>query len=313
MKIDRLLGITILLLNRERVSAKELAERFEVSTKTIYRDMETLNQAGIPISAQQGTSGGFEMMQQFTLRRQFLTLQEMASLLAAVKGMNSAVTSPKHEGLVEKVTALLHHTGDRAQVKQVGQGMIFDFNPWGLGEKAKLKITTLHQAIEERSRVEVAYVDRQGIASVRRLEPISLLLKGNVWYLHAYCTTRKDFRVFRLSRIQTVDVLAERYDHVEVPSLETFDWNTQWNAHQQVALSLHFHPEVRYLAEDRFAPDSITERMDGWIEVKETFVIDEWLYSMLLSYGEYVIVESPASIADELVRRAHQIIKRYSN
>ncbi|MNW39976.1 HTH domain protein [compost metagenome] len=312
MKIDRLLAMTILLLNRERVSAKELADRFEVSTKTIYRDMETLNQSGIPIVAYQGTSGGFEIMEQYTITRQYLTLNEISAVVAAVKGMNTALDDSNLDTLLEKVKALLHRV-DRIDGESKGTGMIFDFNPWSQSAPAKEKINTFRQAIEKSVRVKIRYMNRNGTESERVVEPANLILKGYVWYLQAYCMLRGDFRVFRLNRIQELTLRSEPFVRRESPSLEQYAWDLEWSREIEQEMILTFHPKVRYRIEDSFPPAVITIQEDGSIQVKGRFPIDDWFYGMLLSYGDHVKVEQPDSVAKEIVRLAQKVIERYCN
>jgi predicted DNA-binding transcriptional regulator YafY len=311
MKIDRLLAMTLLLLNRERVSAKELAERFEVSTKTIYRDMDTLSQSGIPIVAHQGTSGGFEMMEQYTIARQFLTLNEIVAMVAAVKGIATVMDDHMFSTLLEKVKALLSKI-DRKDVEQQGTGMIFDFNPWGQSSVARDKVNTLRQAIEETRKVAIQYMNMNGIESERVVEPSALILKGNLWYLHAYCELRGDFRVFRLSRILDLQLLTQRYERRKMPSLDGYRWDSEWSKEVQREMIFVFDPKVRYRLIDTFHPDLVTLLENGSIQVKGPFTVDEWLYGMLLSYGDLVTVEQPAIVAEEIVIRAHKIIERYS-
>ncbi|MEW9699532.1 helix-turn-helix transcriptional regulator [Paenibacillus sp. SI8] len=312
MKIDRLLAMIVLLLNRERVSAKELADRFEVSTKTIYRDMETLSQSGIPIMAHKGISGGFEIMEQYTINRQFLTLKEIAAIVAAVKGITSVLDDGSLATLLEKVMALLSKS-DRLDGEIKGTGIIFDFNPWGQSALAREKINSLRQAIEKSLRVRIQYLNSNGTESERIIEPSNLILKGYLWYLQAYCTLRSDFRVFRLSRIQGLRMLTEHFVHREIPSLERYVWDSDWSKETEKEMLLHFHPKVRYRIEDTFPHERITMLEDGSIQVKGKFTDDEWFYGMLLSYGDYVKVEQPVSVAREVMHRAKKIIEQYSN
>ncbi|UKS25917.1 YafY family transcriptional regulator [Paenibacillus sp. HWE-109] len=311
MKIDRLLAMTVLLLNRGRVSAKELADRFEVSTKTIYRDMETLNQSGIPIVAHQGISGGFEIMEPYAMARQFLTLSEIDAMVAAVKGIHTAVDDRMLGTLLDKVQALLSKA-DHAQMEQKGPGIVFDFNPWGQGPAAREKVNQLRLAIAKTTRVSITYLNMNGTESERVLEPAALILKGHLWYLQAYCTLRSEFRVFRLSRIQNLLMLDQPFVPRQVPSLDSYTWDTEWSKHKQLDAVLTFEHQVRHRVGDSFHPDQITVREDGTIQVKGQFVEDEWFYGMLLSYGEQVTVEEPAHVAEELVSRAYKIIGRYA-
>ncbi|WP_152396069.1 helix-turn-helix transcriptional regulator [Paenibacillus guangzhouensis] len=312
MKIDRLLAMTVLLLNRGRISAKELAERFEVSTKTIYRDMDTLCQAGIPIAAYQGTSGGFEMMEQFTISRQFLTLQEINSIILAVRGVNQALDDNTYDHLLEKVSSLLSQA-DRLPSAGTSDPLIVDLNPWGQGPSTRHKVNVIRHAIEERCVVSFHYMNMHGEESERDAEPSALILKGNVWYLQAYCRLRSEFRVFRLSRIYDLALQSMRFDRREAPSMEGYVWDSSWSREEEKAIKLSFSPQVRYRVEETFEPGQVLVGADGSVRVEGDFNDDEWFYGMLLSFGHQVRVEQPPAVAAEVVRRAKQIIEQYSN
>lgn len=311
MKIDRLLAMTILLLNRGRTSAKELAERFEVSTKTIYRDMDTLGQAGIPIIAHQGTSGGFEMMSQYTISRQMLTLDEIASIFTAVKGVRAALDDRTLDRLLDKVESLLQHSDPKPGAGQP-EDLLFDLNPWGQGKSARDKVRLLRQAAGQTRKVKLKYINMNGSDSWRVIEPGRLILKGNVWYLQAYCTLRENFRIFRVSRIQEMSMLLDTFNRRELPPLESYDWNPEWSAKEAYSMvTLRFSPLVRHRVGDSFSPEQISIQEDGSLRVQAELALDEWFYGMVLSYGDQAVIEAPELAADEVMRRAHKIVEQY--
>ncbi|GAB6991128.1 helix-turn-helix transcriptional regulator [Paenibacillus pini] len=312
MKIDRILAMTVLLLNRGRVSARELAERFEVSTKTVYRDIETLCQAGIPIAAYQGTAGGFEIMDHYTMNRQLLTLGEISTIFAAVKGISTALDDQTFASLLEKVQALLSKS-DRTHWEEQGEGMMFDFNPWGLSPSAKGKVSLLKNAIEQRQKVSISYTNMNGTESERTVEPAVLILKGNQWYLQAFCTLREDFRVFRLSRIQVIKITPQSFERRNTPTLNGYAWESVWSKQSLTMMTLRFSQEVRHRVRDSFHPDQITSLEDGCLRVQGQFTKDEWFFGMIMSYGEHVKIEEPNWAAEEVVKRAKQIIYLYNN
>ncbi|MGM1049332.1 MAG: helix-turn-helix transcriptional regulator [Bacillota bacterium] len=313
MKIDRLLAITVLLLNRGRVSAKELSERFEVSSKTIYRDMDTLNQAGIPIVAHQGISGGFEIMEQFMIDRHWLSIEEMSSLVTAVKGINCALDDKETDALLQKVKSLLQKAQRGYAQDKREDRLIMDMNPWGQRNGIKETMQLLKQAVDERRRTAIEYISSGGRSQNRIIEPVSLILKGSIWYVHAYCTLRKDFRVFRLSRIQHAALTEERFEPLEAPVIEQFQWDTSWSDTPEESLVLTFRSEARQRIADVFHPDEVTMLPSGAFRVEVVRKPDDWFYGMILSFGDQVKVESPDFVAEEVVRRAQQIIGRYLN
>jgi predicted DNA-binding transcriptional regulator YafY len=305
--------MTVLLLNRGRISAKELADRFEVSTKTIYRDMDTLSQAGVPILAHQGTTGGFEIMEQYTISRQYLSLEEISSIIAAVKGIGTAVDDAAYANLHEKVKTLLHQP-EKHQEGIRGDSLIFDLNPWGQGPEARQKVNLFKEAIDETRMVQFSYVNMNGSETERMVEPYALLLKGNVWYLQAYCLLREQFRVFRLSRVQQLQSLADSFERRQVPSLDGYAWDLDWSKNTaDTEVTLIFRPQVRHRVGDSFHSDLVTVLDDGSLRVKGKLTVDEWFFGMLLSYGDQVKIEQPAYIAEQLIQRAKNIIGRYEN
>ncbi|OWA35927.1 DNA-binding transcriptional regulator [Saccharibacillus sp. O16] len=311
MKIDRLLAMTILLLNRKRISATELAQRFEVSTKTVYRDIETLCHAGIPIVSHQGMSGGFELMERYTIGRQMLSPGEIEALRTAVKGAATALDDRTFEDLTEKVQALLGgnvHTDAASS----GPGVVFDFNPWNCGASMRERIQLLRTAARESLRVEIRYLNMNGRESRRVLEPAMLLLKGGTWYVQAYCLLRSEFRIFRLTRILELRETGEPFRPKPAPPIESYEWNEDWDKTPKMEVSLHFGADVRLRVIDQFDPSRLTQLADGSVRITGLFVADEWFYGMLLSYGDRVCVESPSEVADELLKRASQIVKAYA-
>ncbi|WP_306010662.1 YafY family protein [Paenibacillus sp. FSL H8-0548] len=304
--------MTVLLLNRGRISAKELADRFEVSTKTIYRDMDTLSQSGIPVFAHQGTTGGFEIMEQYTISRQYLTLGEISSIIAAVKGMGTALDDATFSSLLEKVEVLLNRS-EKDGVSHRGESLVFDLNPWAQGPVARHKVNLFKEAIEASRRVQLSYINRNGTETERETEPYALILKGNVWYLHAYCLLREQFRVFRLSRVQQFHSLPGTFERRQTPVLDSYAWDQEWLGTDETEVTLVFRAQVRYRVGDAFPADQVTVLEDGTLRVKRMFTLDEWFYGMLLSYGDQVMVEQPDYIAEEVIQRAKNIIGRYQN
>ncbi|KZS47265.1 DNA-binding transcriptional regulator [Paenibacillus glucanolyticus] len=315
MKIDRLLAITVLLLNRGRLSAKELAERFEVSSKTIYRDMDTLCRAGIPIAAHQGISGGFEIMEHYMIDKYWLSAEEMSTLVTAVKGLSSALDDQQMDMLLEKVKALLHRVeqGHGDEYRREQDPVIMDFQPWGQRQGLKPAVSLLKKAILQKRRVSMAYIDAKGAAEQRNIEPASLILKGNIWYVHAFCLEREDHRVFRLSRMQDIQILSETYKPRPLPSLERLEWESSWSNAREEETVLLFHSNARQRVADMFSPEQISVNPDGSLRVHVLYRLDDWFYGMVLSFGDQVMVERPAEAAEEVKRRAQLIMRRYDN
>ncbi|MCT1400231.1 YafY family transcriptional regulator [Paenibacillus sp. p3-SID867] len=313
MKIDRLLAITVLLLNRGRLSAKELADRFEVSSKTIYRDMDTLCQAGIPIVAHQGISGGFEIMEHYMIDKYWLSAEEMSALVTAVKGMSSALEDQQMGILLEKVKSLLHRVEQGLGDEYRREPVVMDFQPWGQRQGLKPAVGLLKKAIQEKRRVVMEYIDNRGNAERRTIEPAPLILKGNIWYVQAFCLERDDFRIFRLSRMQHIEMLDETSETRMIPSMERLEWESSWSSALEQETVLLFEAAARQRVADIFPSEQVTVNPDGSLRVRVLYKLDEWFYSMILSFGDQVLIEEPGEAADEVKRRAQLIMQRYVN
>ncbi|VTR53406.1 Proteasome accessory factor C [Actinobacillus pleuropneumoniae] len=313
MKIDRLLAITVLLLNRGRLSAKELADRFEVSSKTIYRDMDTLCQAGIPIVAHQGITGGFEIMEHYMIDKYWLSAEEMSTLVTAVKGLSSALEDPQMGMLLEKIKALLRRVEQGLGDEYRKEPVVMDFQPWGQRQGLKPAVGLLKQAIHDKRRVQMEYIDAEGGAERRTIEPVSLFLKGNVWYVQAFCLEREDFRLFRLSRMQDIKMLSEAYEPRPWPGKERLEWDSSWSNAREQETVLLFEAAARQRVADMFPPEQVTVNPDGSLRVHVLYKLDEWFYGMILSFGDQVLVELPGEAAEEVKRRAKRMLQRYDN
>ncbi|MCS7459089.1 YafY family transcriptional regulator [Paenibacillus doosanensis] len=311
MKLDRLLAITMLLLNRKRVGAQELAERFEVSLRTVYRDLETLNQAGIPIVSYAGASGGYEIMDQYRLDRQFLSLEELQSIVIGLKGVRSSLDEQEIGGLLDKVGALLSRT-EQGALAQMSQQMIIDMNPWHGGKADKEKLGILREAARSTKLIRFSYTDSQGESSERRCEPMSVVLKGYVWYLYGYCLLREDYRVFRLSRIEELHVLSETF--VRRPkTLEQlgYGWNRSPDT-AKIRLVLQFQPRMKPRVQDYYRDADIVTQPDGTLLVTTEQPDEPWLYNMLLSSGTDVKIIEPDSVAQSIREIAQKIVEMYT-
>jgi len=313
MKIDRLLAITVLLLNRGRLSAKELADRFEVSSKTIYRDMDTLCQAGIPIVAHQGITGGFEIMEHYMIDKYWLSAEEMSTLVTAVKGLSSALEDPQMGMLLEKIKALLRRVEQGLGDEYRKEPVVMDFQPWGQRQGLKPALGLLKQAIHDKRRVQMEYIDAEGSAERRTIEPASLFLKGNVWYVQAFCLEREDFRLFRLSRMQAIKMLSEAYEPRPWPGKERLEWDSSWSNAREQETVLLFEAAARQRVADMFPPEQVTLNPDGSLRVQALYKLDEWFYGMILSFGNQVLIEQPCEAVEEVKRRARLIMQRYDN
>lgn len=313
MKVERLLGITMILLSRRRVNAQTLADKYEVSLRTIYRDLETINAAGIPIVSYAGTDGGYEIMEKYRIERQIVTLEDLKSILVALKGVQASLDDREMDDLLTKIKALVAKS-EQDQMEEEGETLVFDTNLWhGGGIKDKSVLVLLRQASKHRSVVSFLYTNTEGTAEQREVEPIGLAWKGYAWYLYAYCRTRQDYRTFRVSRLSGLKVHLEQFPSRGV-RMEELD--ARWGNEETgpaVSLLLRFKPRLRVRVEEAFGVENVETEADGSLLVRASYPDNHWMYGMLLSYGPDLRVLEPAYVAERIRHMAVQTVGNYEH
>ncbi|GAA3410655.1 YafY family protein [Paenibacillus hodogayensis] len=312
MKIQRLLGITMMLLSQRRVNAQTLADKFEVSLRTIYRDLETINIAGIPIVSYTGNDGGYEILEQFRIDRQIVTFDDLQSILIALKGVQSSLADQELNALLTKIKALVSRS-EQKQMEETGETLMFDTNLWhGGGLKDKSILASIRQASKNRSVVSFLYTNTEGNGEQREVEPIGLAWKGYAWYLYAYCRLREDYRTFRLSRVSGLRVHLEPFKNRGV-RMEELDarWGNQETG-PLVHLLLRFDSRVRVRVEEAFGLDKIVVDHDGSLLVRVSYPDNHWMYGMILGYGPDVRVLEPAFVAEKIKKQGERIVDIYA-
>ncbi|HAA26294.1 MAG TPA: YafY family transcriptional regulator [Ruminiclostridium sp.] len=300
MKINRLLGIAILLLNRETITAKELAGRFGVSTRTIYRDIDVLSSAGVPVFTNKGNGGGISLLENYSLNKTLISENEIESILLALKTLKAA-KYPEIDAILEKIGAVFKHTET--------DWVHIDFSPWDSTPNENNKFIEIKKAILERKRISFEYINSAGEKSSRKIEPMRLVFKGQAWYLWGYCITKNDFRVFRISRMKNVKATNEVFKRRDYTEKNTSD-ETE-NIRPLTRLKLKFYPQALYRLYDDFDDEMIVKNDDGTFTVEVQFPEDEWVYGYLLSFGSYVEVLEPQHIRNIIAERAIKLLKFY--
>ncbi|AWB43869.1 transcriptional regulator [Paenibacillus sp. CAA11] len=311
MKIDRLLAIVILLINRRMVQAQELADRFEVSVRTIYRDIDSINTAGIPVITFQGSGGGIGLAEGFRLERHLLTEEDVAAIVAALRSVSTPYADdPYIQKLLGKLTSLLPEESEEFLLKS--NQLLIDFVPWGADGILKHKFALLKKAVASCQVVSFTYVDAEGSSTRRRVEPYALVMKGQNWYLYGYCQERCNFRLFKLKRIKELqeDKTSFVRQAVNLSDLSlTEDWRS---AADTVNLVLRFNREARYLAEEFFGVEALYEEpQEEYFTVRSSYPEDSWLYSFLLSFGDQMEVLEPAHIRCRIQDMATSMANKY--
>lgn len=300
MKIDRLIGILSILLQEEKVTAPELAERFEVSRRTINRDIEDLCMAGIPINTMQGAGGGICIMEGYRMDRTLLTSKDMQMILAGLRSLDSVSGSHYYGQLMEKIqTGSSHLVSGRDAV-------LIDLSSW---HKAALapKIELIQDAIEEKKLLQFHYYAPNG-DSMREVEPYYLIFKWSSWYVWGWCMGRKDFRLFKLNRMD----MPEKCKTGFVPRETVLpDLSVEKIFPGEIKVEALFAPEVKWRLVEEFGPCCFKEQEDGRLLFQADYTDFENLLCWLAAFGSKVEVLEPVSARNELLKTAKSMIKIY--
>lgn len=291
MKIERLMAIIVLLLNRRRITARELAERFEVSIRTIYRDITTLTGAGIPVLSSQGHDGGLAIPDGYKLSRQLLTRRDLEAMLATLRGVNQAMANKDLQRIIETLDNLLPRD-DEVPRPPNQPSFVVDITPWGPSVTPEHTVQTVQRAVDGTLLLEFSYTDSSGKSSNRTVEPHTLVYKGYAWYLLAYCRLRRDFRLFRLSRITGPRLGIGSFLRRDVGDISRF---LQFDCGPTHPVVLRFSPGLRPKVEEYFPDAELAFDGNGFITARLDLPDDPWLFSFILGFGADAEILSPSS------------------
>lgn len=311
MKLDRLLSIVILLLNRRKMQAKDLADLFEVSVRTIYRDIETINQAGIPIVTFQGTGGGIGIMEHYKWDAQVFSDDDISSMLMALSGLGYSLKGMQMDRVMEKIKGMLPEQ-KLQEIEQKYNRVVIDLSGWDWQHRNEQEFKLLKEAIEKHIVVTFSYFSANGAETVRSLEPIRIYYKGQSWYVYGFCRLREDFRFFKLSRIRGLAFSDQIFEpHSEAVMKISWEEDQEKNrCANPASLRLKFNYSVRFRVEEYFEHSTLRYEPDG-IYTEVSYPEDDWLYSFLLSFGHCVEVMHPLHIRENLLERAKAIVHLY--
>ncbi|WP_128100218.1 YafY family protein [Paenibacillus sp. DCT19] len=312
MKLDRLLAIVVLLVNRGRVQAKDLADTFEVSIRTIYRDIDTLGQAGIPVVTYQGASGGIGLAEGYRLDRNVLTDQDLASIVTALRSISTSHSNVARDLLVEKLSSIVPEAKNEDFQSNTSR-FIVDYSTWTHPEALQIKLQLIESGMDQSRLITFTYCSAGGNQTIRTVEPHTLVLKRHSWYLYAFCHERDQFRMFKLVRMRDVSLAQE---HFERRIIQPHDrpWQQEWVApDNQAPLTLRFHARARHLAEEWFGIENVIPDGKGYYISQVAFPEDNWLYGFILGFGADVEVLEPEHIRVTIRQMAEQIVQNYTS
>ena len=297
IKLARLFEIVQILLTEKKVTAEKLACHFEVSKRTIYRDIETLTLAQIPVYSEKGRYGGIGLIKNFTIDKSFLSQNEQNEILFALQSLN-AVQYSKNNITFTKLNSIFNRKAD--------EWIEVDFSRYG--ENDSILFEKIKNSILEKKVIKFIYFNTKGKKSKRTVEPLKLWFKEKAWYLFAYCHKKKDIRQFKIARIKNLELTCEHFER----ELKKEDLKNQNNMNGKgTKIGIEIDKSQAYRVYDEFFEESITKKENENFEITTEIFENEWLYGYLLSFGEHLKVLEPARIREILAKKVEKMKENY--
>jgi len=308
MKVDRLVSIIMTLLDKKRIGAQELADMFEVSPRTIYRDIDAINMAGIPIRSISGVGGGFEIMPEYKIDRQVFSTADLSAILMGLSSLSSMVRGTELVNALAKIKSFI--PADKAKDIEIKTNQIcIDVSPWLPNQNIQPYLQIIQTALENHKLLSFEYIAHHGNKTTRTVEPYQLVLKSSHWYFQGYCYTRNDYRLFRLSRISDLQMMQETFAprDYQKPILD-FEEIVET---MQTEIKIRIHKSVLDRVLEFCTYDHFTRDGNEHYFVRFPFIENEYYYDILLGFGDKCECIEPLHIRQEIKRRICDIATMY--
>ncbi|MBP1560797.1 MAG: YafY family transcriptional regulator [Oscillospiraceae bacterium] len=300
MKIDRLIGILSILLQKDKVTAAELAERFEVSRRTIARDIEDINKAGIPVVTTQGKGGGISVMDGFRINRTLLSGEDMKAIFAGLQSLDSVSGTNRYRQLMDKLSV------ENSNSMSAGNHIIIDLSSWDKSIVSD-KIELIKAAIEQGMKISFTYYSPNG-ESRREIEPYHIVFQWSSWYVWGYCTARQDWRMFKLTRLTDLKCTSERCGERDVPE---YVCDKLLHTKGGIEASVWFDKSVKWRIIDEFGMELPQFDEDGNILLRFTWADVPSFFQYILTFGDKAEIISPSEYRTEFAELLKKISEKY--
>lgn len=308
MQSDVLFGMLLTLLQKKKVSARELSLKYEISTRTVFRYVDVLSQAGVPLFSVSGPQGGISIMDNFKLDKTYFTENEMARIVSSIKSVSSVFNDNLSDQILTKLAALNSNRQESYILKS--DQLFIDSSPWGLYH-FKDKMTVIEKAIVDRRVLNIDYHSRSGEITHRAVEPHTLVLKDSIWYTYAFCRLRNEFRLFKIGRIKNIQETKEFFEPKPV-NIEDAPYNSNWYSEENVTdIILQLNEKARPDVEEWLGIESVKQNKQGQIFAYAKVPFDQGLLFKIMSFGSNVKVIEPLKLIDMIKKDCRNILELY--
>lgn len=308
MKIDRLVSIIMILLEKERISAQKLAKMFEVSMRTIYRDIEAISMAGIPVLATSGSGGGIEIMKDYKVDKKIFSTDDLSALLMGLSNISGMVRGSEVANALAKVKSFI--PSEKAKSIELKASQIYiDLTPWEGNASVKNALEIIKKALQENRLLIFTYIDGHGSKTSRTVEPYQLVFKSRAWYVQTFCRLKNDYRLFRLSRMSDLKILEETFTPREYqkPFLD-FEETAR---SLQTDIKIRIHKSVLDRILDFCPYERLSQDGEDYYLADYPFFDSDYYYDMLLSLGDKCEILEPAHVREKLKQKIKNLAKVY--
>lgn len=302
MRLHRLLGILSILLSRETIPAKTLSDKFQVSLRTIYRDIKAIEEAGIPLYAVPGNGGGIGIVKEYKLNKTALTSDEMNYLMAGISGLKTITDT-------ETLQILLTKLSPPGSYLAVDSDLLIDFSAWNINatEALRQKINLIRMSILGKSYLQIEYLSSHRKSNVN-IAPYKIVFKSAAWYLFGRKKDSSEFRFYKINRIVKMEILNEQFIPVntEVPT----DWSDDFVNDSGEKITLSFDQSIEYQILDIFGKDNYERGKNNCVIVTFHCANRDWLIHFLLGFGLNVDIINPPSLKKEYLCYLKKLITK---
>jgi predicted DNA-binding transcriptional regulator YafY len=307
MKYEIMLGILFDLLSKRSVKASYLSKKYEVSIRSIYRYISSLEMAGVPLYTTRGNNGGISIVDTYRLSSTFLTQEEFEQTINTLSAIENSVPSKILSSVITKLKATIKH--DTTSINLSSGNLVIDAGPWGDAVGYKNKLSVIQKSIDTTTKLNIKYHDRNGEITERVIEPHVIVFKQGLWYVYAYCNLRNEFRFFKTGRIEHANLLNEKFNRQEIND-NSLPLNFWENTTETIQVDMEISKNVLSDVEEWLGIENVT-KVDNSFYASARLPYDEGLVSKIISFGNGIKVTAPKELAEKIKSKAQEIIKLY--